>query len=92
MSVQNKTLYRSRTNRMVAGVCSGLGQFFGIDPTLVRLFFVLGTIFGLGSLIIVYIILWVVVPEEPAGYSPIPPVPSEPAQTIEVEPTDTESI
>jgi phage shock protein PspC (stress-responsive transcriptional regulator) len=97
--MQNKTLYRSRTNRMVAGVCGGLGQFFGVDPTLIRLLFVLGTIFGLGSLIIVYIVLMVVVPEEPSGYSPTPPVstssvPAEPVQTIEVEPehTDTESV
>jgi phage shock protein PspC (stress-responsive transcriptional regulator) len=99
MSMQNKTLYRSRSNRMIAGVCGGLGQFFGVDPTLIRLIFVLGTIFGLGSLIIVYIVLYFVVPEEPAGYSPTPPVsapsvPAEPVQTIDVEPetTDTESV
>jgi phage shock protein C len=74
---------------MVAGVSGGLGQYFGVDPTLVRLIFVLGTIFGFGSLIVVYLVLWVVVPEEPSGYMPTSSVPAEPAQTIDVEPEPT---
>ncbi len=60
-----KRLYRSRDNRMVAGVCAGLGKYFNIDPTVVRLIFVLGAFFGLGSLVVVYLILLLVVPEEP---------------------------
>ena len=60
-----KRLYRSRSNRLFGGVCAGLGEFFGIDATLVRLFFVLGTVFGLGSLILVYLLMLVIVPEEP---------------------------
>ena len=60
-----KRLYRSRDNRMVGGVCAGLGEYVGIDPTVVRLFFVLGTIFGLGSLLIVYLLMLVLIPEEP---------------------------
>ena len=44
MSTGNKQLYRSRENRMIGGVCAGLGEFFGIDPTIVRLFFVFGAL------------------------------------------------
>ncbi len=60
-----KRLYRSINQRMFGGVCGGLGDFFGIDPTMVRLFFVLGTVFGLGSLVLVYLLMLVIVPEEP---------------------------
>ncbi|NTV31098.1 PspC domain-containing protein [candidate division WWE3 bacterium] len=57
-------LYRSRTNRIIAGVASGLAQYFNIDPILVRLFFV-AAMFGGGSGFWIYIILWIIVPEEP---------------------------
>ena len=69
MTTVNKTLYRSRSNRMVAGVCAGLGDFFGIDPTVVRLVFVLGVIFGFGSLAFVYLAMMFIVPEEPTASS-----------------------
>jgi phage shock protein C len=59
-----KKLYRSREERMVAGVCGGLGEYFDIDPTLVRLAFVLGVIFTYSGLFWVYIILMIVVPEQ----------------------------
>jgi phage shock protein C len=58
-----KRLYRSRTDRMVGGVCSGLADYFGVDPTLVRVAAVL-LAFANGVGIIAYIILLVVVPEE----------------------------
>ena len=60
-----KRLFRSRTNKWVGGVCGGLGNFFGMDATIWRLIFLLGTLFGLGSFILVYIIMWCVVPKEP---------------------------
>lgn len=56
-------LYRSEKNRIIAGVCGGLGEFFGIDPSLVRLLFVLIIIFG-GSGILLYIVLWIILPTE----------------------------
>jgi phage shock protein C len=61
----SKKLYRSLVDRKIAGVCGGLGQYFGIDPTLVRLLFVLGLIF-VGGTLLAYIILAIVIPEEPA--------------------------
>jgi phage shock protein C len=66
MSQNVKRLYRSRSNRMLGGVCAGIGEFFDIDPTLVRLFFVFAFLLG-GHGILVYLALWLVVPEEQAG-------------------------
>jgi phage shock protein C len=62
---RTERLYRSRRDRMVAGVCGGLAQYFGVDPVLVRVAFVaLGVASGVGLL--AYIILAIVVPERPA--------------------------
>lgn len=56
-------LYRSRTDKMIGGVCSGLGQYLGIDSTIVRLFFVLLALAdGIGVLI--YLVLWLIMPSE----------------------------
>lgn len=57
-----KRLYRSTTDVMIAGVCGGLGKYLGIDPVIVRLFFALGVWAGLS--ILVYPILWMVIPRE----------------------------
>lgn len=54
-------LFRSRTNRVLGGVCGGLGETFGIDPTLVRLVFILLAL-GDGIGILAYILLWVLMP------------------------------
>lgn len=59
-----KKLYRSRTDRMLAGVCGGLGQYYGIDSTWVRLIFILFLLAG-GSALLAYVILWIVVPLAP---------------------------
>ncbi len=58
-----KRLYRSRSDRMVWGICGGLAKYFGIDPTIVRVIFVL-LIFANGLGILAYIILAIVVPLE----------------------------
>ena len=57
-------LYRSRSARMIAGVCGGLGSFFGLDATVMRLIFVLLAIFW-PPMIVLYLIMMLVVPEEP---------------------------
>ena len=59
-----KKLYRSRKNRFIAGVCGGLGEFFDIDPTWIRLLFVLFLFLG-GSALLIYIVMWLIVPEAP---------------------------
>lgn len=59
-----RKLYRSRTNRSIAGICGGLAAFFDVDPTAVRLVTLLLILFG-GLSIWVYLILWIVIPEAP---------------------------
>ena len=49
---------------MVAGVCAGIGQFFGIDPNIVRIAFTVLTVFSAGAAALVYLVAWMVVPEE----------------------------
>jgi phage shock protein PspC (stress-responsive transcriptional regulator) len=56
-------LYRSRKDRMIGGVCEGLGQYLGIDSLFVRLFFVLLAI-GPGIGVMVYLVLWILLPSE----------------------------
>ena len=58
-----KKLYRSRDNKMAGGVCAGLAQYFELDPTLVRLG--MAVLMVLGGGILIYIIAWLIVPEEP---------------------------
>lgn len=62
--MEQKRLYRSRSSRMLMGVCGGIGEYFNIDPTLVRLLVVFLTFAG-GSGLLAYIIAAIVVPEEP---------------------------
>ena len=56
-------LYRSKRDRMLAGVCGGLGHYLGIDPTVVRLIWVF-LVFGAGFGVLAYIICAIVIPEE----------------------------
>ncbi len=67
MTPESRKLYRSVNNRMIAGVCAGLAEFFGVDPTVIRLLFAAGALLGFGSFILIYIIMFIVVPEEPVG-------------------------
>jgi phage shock protein PspC (stress-responsive transcriptional regulator) len=60
---QTKKLYRSESDRMLGGVAAGIAQYFSLDPSIIRIFFVLFTVMG-GSGIIAYMILWVVLPTE----------------------------
>jgi phage shock protein C len=58
-----KKLYRSRKNKVLGGVCGGLGEYFDIDPSLIRLLWVVVFLMG-GSGLLIYIIFWIVLPEE----------------------------
>ena len=59
-----RKLYRSKTNRQVAGVCGGLAQHFNIDATLIRVLFVVLAVLG-GSGLVLYLAMWIIVPREP---------------------------
>ena len=58
-----KRLYRSRRDRQIAGVCGGLGEYFNVDPTLIRILWVLLTL-TIGTGLMLYIILAIIIPEE----------------------------
>lgn len=64
----DKKLYRSRKDQIIGGVCGGIAEYFGIDPTIVRLAFVLFA-FIEGAGVIAYIIAWIIVPERPSTES-----------------------
>ncbi|MFH0961597.1 MAG: PspC domain-containing protein [archaeon] len=58
-----KNLYRSKRNRKLAGVCGGLAEYFGVDPTLIRLLWIFFCLAG-GAGLLAYIIAWIVMPEK----------------------------
>jgi len=62
-----KRLYRSTTDRKIAGVCGGLAEYFKIDPTIIRIIFVILLLPGGFPGFIPYVILWLVVPYKPAA-------------------------
>ena len=64
MNTNYKTLTRSTSNRMLAGVCAGLGDYLGIDPTIVRLLAVLAFFTGFSGIVLVYLVMALVVPEQ----------------------------
>lgn len=59
----SRRLTRRRDDRMIAGVCSGVADYLGLDPTLVRLLTVVAAIFSVGAVAIAYIAAWVLMPE-----------------------------
>lgn len=63
-----KQLIRPQKGRLVAGVCAGLGDYFGIDPNFIRLVFAALTIFG-GAGVAAYLVAWLIIPEEGEGNS-----------------------
>jgi phage shock protein C len=58
-----RKLYRSRSDRKLAGVCGGLAEFFSLDPTLIRVLFVVLALAG-GSGIVIYLVMWIMVPSQ----------------------------
>ena len=64
MNTNYKQLTRSISNRMLAGVCAGLGDYLGIDPTIIRLLTVLAFFTGFSGIVIVYLVMALVVPEQ----------------------------
>lgn len=59
-----RRLWRSRTDRKIAGICGGLGQYFNVDPFWMRLIFVVFFLAG-GAAFFIYIIMWLLIPLEP---------------------------
>ncbi len=66
MNAPIKRLYRSRTDRKLAGVCGGIARYFGIDPIIPRLL-LLVLVIGAGVGLLAYVICWIAIPMEPAA-------------------------
>lgn len=64
MNTNYRQLNRSTSNRMIAGVCAGLGEYIGVDPTIVRLLAILAFFTGFGGIALVYLIMALVIPEQ----------------------------
>jgi phage shock protein C len=62
-STPEKKLRRSSGQRMIAGVCGGLAEYFNVDPILIRLVFVVLAFMGAGG-VLLYIVLWIIMPED----------------------------
>jgi phage shock protein PspC (stress-responsive transcriptional regulator) len=62
-----KKLYLSDTNKKIGGVCGGLGEYFDIDPTFVRVIFILAALMSLGLGIIGYLLMWMIIPRKSRG-------------------------
>lgn len=71
----DKKLYRSNVDSKIAGVCGGLGEYFNIDPTIVRIIAII-LVFAHGAGLIAYIIAWIVMPKRPLGVEPEPASPA----------------
>jgi phage shock protein C len=64
MTTQQRKLFRSNSNRVIAGICGGVGEYMNIDPTIIRLVWILLTLLG-GSGLFLYVVLYFVIPREP---------------------------
>ncbi len=64
MNTDTIKLRRSRNDRMVAGVCGGIARMFNMDAALVRILLVAATLLGFGTGAVLYLIAWLIVPEE----------------------------
>jgi len=70
-----KRLYRSRKDRILGGVCAGLGEHIDVDPTVIRLVWAVVTVLSVGFGLLVYILAWILVPEAPEESTVQAPVP-----------------
>lgn len=65
--MNGKKLYKSRNDKKISGVCAGIAEYLGIDPTLIRLLWAVVTLFTVGTGLLAYIICAIIIPEMPDG-------------------------
>lgn len=65
----SKKLTKSRTNKVLTGTLAGIAEYFGIDPTILRVIYVVIVLGGFGSPVLLYFILWLVIPKAPVSYN-----------------------
>lgn len=83
MADEVKKLYRSKDDRWLGGVCGGIAKYFNVDSTIIRALFILLAL-AVGGGILVYIILWIIIPEEPDESVAAAPV-EEPDEALSEE-------
>jgi len=64
-----KRLFRSKKEKMLGGICGGLGEYLDVDPTLLRLLLVILVVFSWGMFLLIYIVAWIIVPPAPDEYT-----------------------
>jgi phage shock protein C len=74
-----RQLRRPLDDRVVAGVCSGVGRYFGVDPVLIRVIFALLAAVTWGAMLLAYPLAWFLMPDEPAPAGPAWPDPTDPS-------------
>jgi phage shock protein PspC (stress-responsive transcriptional regulator) len=79
----DKKLYRSRTEKMIGGVCGGIAEYFDVDPTIVRVIWVLVCL-AVGSGVLIYIIAYLIIPEKPLNTTTT----ITPTTTTEIKPQE----
>jgi phage shock protein C len=62
-----KQLFRPKKNRILGGVCAGLGEHLDVDPTVIRLIWAVVSVLSIGTGILIYILAWIIIPEEDTG-------------------------
>ena len=62
--MEPKRIYRSRNDKVIAGICGGLGNYLNIDPVIIRVIFII-LLLTVGSGILIYLIAWILIPLEP---------------------------
>lgn len=67
--MEKKKLYRSRTDKKLLGVLGGFAQYFGIDATILRIVYVLLSLFVIGCPVIIYLVVALIIPEEPENFN-----------------------
>ncbi len=67
-----KRLFRSKKDRMLGGVCAGLGEHLDVDPTVIRLIWAVVTVLSMGTGLIVYLLAWIIIPEEDTAGNSLP--------------------
>lgn len=65
---QHRRLYRSSVNKIIGGVCGGIAEYTGVDPTIVRVLWIIGLILSFGTAVIAYLICWIVIPPDPGQH------------------------
>jgi phage shock protein C len=85
LGIMKKNLYRSNENKVIAGVCSGLGEYFDLSPKIFRVAFIIGLLFGFFPSVVVYLIMWVLIEESPIKKSSTK---SDSGTVVDVDPTE----